>query len=56
LGLDPFDLALNVAAAIDDYFPVAVTAAQILVIDCLETFLADDVAGLVAIVAKLGLL
>ena len=38
---------------IDDYFPVTVSAAQVFVIDGLESFLSDDVAGPVTFLTEL---
>ena len=39
-----FDLVLNAAATVDDHFPIAVSAAQVVVVSLFETALTDDVA------------
>src|SRR6267378_2580486 len=41
------------AATINDYFPEAVSPAQVFVIDGLESFLSDDVPGPVTFLAQL---
>src|ERR1041384_3508426 len=46
LRLDPFKFRLNVSARIYDHFAIAVAPAQSFVINFLQTFLPDDVAGL----------
>ena len=50
LRFDSFDLALNVAATVDNNFAIAVFAAQIIVVNFFDAFLADDIAGLQAFV------
>ena len=51
-----FNLILNPATTIDDYFPVAVFAAQIFVVDLFETALPDHVARFQSLVLVARLL
>ena len=47
LWLDAFDLTLNMAAAVHDHFAITIAAAQVLVVNRLNSVLADNVAGLI---------
>src|SRR5581483_3230127 len=56
LWFHALDFVLYVTATIDDNLPVTVATSQILVVNLLESFLSDNVAGLVAFVVVFLLL